>query len=496
MGNDRLLKCLWFLPFLMVAYSFPETGFRFQVAIASATAAAAGCLVIKSAQYRMFSFVTISTLMFMVFYPIAAFLNLMIPSPAVVPRLWPHTDESMWACAYGMLSMALGSSLSRRFDFVSFKFLLRKTPIGVYPKISGRIFNVCLSSIFFLVVIIKIQLGLYYHITIAPYNFSASKYLNLLENLTWIGLCGIFLQFYRYIQTRNLTDLAISAFLFFAAIIAFLPSGSRMQSIGIIPPLFICYYIWEKSFKKKLFLIVTATATLVILTGVIGIYRNNAKVERVSLYSKFEGLLSIAKSEVGFENSVNEPEIDRTGTGQNASINVMIHRISDFVATGKIMSVVPEKFPYRGFEDLETWWQIYLPGFLRPTENVIDFNEGTKMTLKYNVSDGPWTSTPIMIISDLYSRFGWLGIVIGMFVIGFIYAKLDTLLERGNQLHKMIFFFLFLRFCWQLYVSSLLVTFTSVFREALIIYVVAFFIACIARTRMIQSKAESLSTAI
>ena len=56
----------------------------------------------------------------------------------------------------------------------------------------------------------------------------------------------------------------------------------------------------------------------------------------------------------------------------------LIERLSEYVALGRVIEHVPSRMKFSGLEGMDTWWQIVIPGALRPESNKLDFNEPAK----------------------------------------------------------------------------------------------------------------------
>jgi len=459
------LYLIWFVCALTLCYSLTQDSLRFSIAIYASFSCFGAGLVFWSVGYQPYSLVTVATIMFIVSYPFAGIANLFLDTPAVVSRFWPETDKSMLACGVGLTAFALGSYFSK--FTLSRNLLIRKNHCFFIPRPlpTSRYFNCLLFSPYLIAVVIKFFLNIYYHSSISFYDVSFSKFMNLLEIITWVGLTGIFLQLYRFLFTRRGLDLALFFFLLAIAVLIYVPSGSRMQAIGMLPPLIGVYLIWEKGFIRKFFITLLAIAGMFIFIGVLGIYRVLSVSTEASLLEKVQQLISVTAD--FFARS------SESGNDTHEKLSIIVHRVSDFIATGRVISHTPDVFPFRGFGDMVDWWQIAVPGVFRPSNNPLNFNEGTIQTLKYGVSDGPWTSTPIMILSDFFSRGGWPALMLGMLLLGVAYRKLDAFVAGKNDLFRIVFFFLFMRFAWQFYVSSLLLTVTSLVRETVVIYILS-----------------------
>lgn len=457
MANTSFFKKIdcryfWFVPLAMISHLLIGGVEYPQIAIASIAASVLTMLLLSSVNYSCFSSVTIYSLMAFVSYPVAVYANLLLESPAVRPDLWEETGFALSGYIIGVVFMYFGVKVHKFFSRNN-----EKHADDVCVVTSVR-FNFAVASIVLFVVILKLKLGLYYHGSIVSFSGENNGYLNLLEHLSWLSYCGMFLQVYRYIATKSKKDLFFALILVSVPMLAFLPSGSREQAFGYMPLLILFYLYFEKSFKAQVTALSMALLIGVPLMIIVGIYRDIKGVADVSgaeKYAAFQIAASAAQSE----------KID--------SKRIIVGRLSDFVATGRIIAKTPEEFPFSGFTGMEEWWQVFLPGFLRPSSSSLNFTEGAVETQRYRVSNGEWTSTPIMILGDLFRRFDWWGIVCGMFIFGYVLSAIDLILSSQKKVFFIVFGVLFFRFVWRLYVDSLLISFSAFTRDILLVYLVS-----------------------
>lgn len=455
-------KIWWAIPLAMLLYaSFHNEGYRANIAWSAAIAAIACILTIALASYRLASFVTIFCLMTLISYPLAAFANLLSGHPAVREELWVQTDFAMWGCAIGALSMALGVGIQSAYSkwkgsINSAQFNFQLAPIGL---------NFGLFLILPVVAVIKLHLGLYYHSSIQPYNFANQHYLNFLEHLTWIAYSGIFLQMGRFIQTGTLKDglyiLAMAVF----AIFLFLPSGNRVQAIGFLPLLLIAYLSWEPRLRRKIWISCLGVIATMCIFYAMAIYRSIPELDKYDFGEKAVKFIGMLSTPNLIEDKFKEQ---------------FVFRISDYVSTGRIIATTPELHPFRFSEGMGSWWQIMVPGFLRPTGQELNFMEGAETTLKYGVSVDRKSSTPVMFVGDLYSRFGWGGVIGGMLLLGMVLQKLDESCLKSSSFQKIFFFIFFARVVFHLYTDSVLIAFASLTRELVFIYILSYLLGKLA----------------
>lgn len=451
-SRQRPPSAWWLIPALMLLVAvFNLDGYRGAVAWSAVVAAAACVLVITATASPLASFVTIFSVMTLLTYPVAAILNLLLAQPVVRPDLWVQTDLAMWACAVGGLSMAVGVYVAGRRK--QGESALREGGLPIAPVW----FNLGLFGLLPAVVWAKLNLGLYYHSAIQPYNFSAQHYLNSLEHLSWIAYAGIFLQVARFVQTDSRWDGLLAAGMTLIALMLFFPSGNRAQAMGFLPLLLIGYLSWEPSLKRKLWLVCAGSLAILVLFYGMAIYRS-PDLAGHTLPQKVLRSIDASSSSLT----------------DNTRIQFqVVHRLSEYVATARIIATTPSEHSYRLFAGMTDWWQILVPGFMRPKGAELNFMEGAETTLRYGVSENRASSTPVMLLGDLFSRFGWSGIVAGMFLLGFVLKKMDKRVTQGLTVHKVLFFALFVRIVWQLHTHSVLLAFVNLTRELVVVYVIS-----------------------
>ncbi|HOI41306.1 MAG TPA: hypothetical protein PK523_00040 [Elusimicrobiales bacterium] len=402
--------------------------------------------------YRCFSPVAMFSLMAMVSYPIAAYLNLTLDCPIVRADLWAQAPKALAGYVAGVLASAAGVKVWR--------FLHLGKETGHSPKrwITTRSFNFTLVSIVFVVLILRLKLGVYFHSSIASFNFENAAYLNLCEHLIWLAYCGIFLQVYRYTVTHSRNDLGLSVIFMSLPVLLFLPSGSRMRAFGYLPILGMFYLHYERRFRLQVIAVIGVLLVSSFLVVAFDSYRG------------IKGLVDARPEEryLAFRSAIEQAREDR-----HSSIKVLVWRLSDFASTGAIVALTPERFQFRLFEGMSSWWQIFVPGVLRPKDSDFNFGEGANAALDYGISTSESSSSPVMLIGDIYRRFGWSGVLLCMFIAGYLLKSFESRILKENGLFVVVFTVLFYRFLFLLYAGSLLSAFTAVARDVFLIYFIS-----------------------
>jgi hypothetical protein len=318
------------------------------------------------------------------------------------------------------------------------------------------VFSIVIQSIVFFLLL---SMGLYYHSSInEEYALQNIVYLNSLNIAAWVGHAALFLQVYRFYQTGKIMDvmLAVGGVIF--SIVLFVPSGSRGQAFQFIPLLALMFLTLENKYIVKCVAIGLMVVFGLLLTMGMGTYRDFVGQ---GILSEKEGIVPIIEAtRIGMET------LDKSKI-------LIVHRLSDFVATGRIIDYSPDIIPFRGFGDIIDWWQMFLPGAIRP-----DFElamDGARETVRYDVAySTQFGSSPVMIVGDLYGRGGWSIVVIGMVGIGFILGVLDRQFLFQMSPFAVIFFVLYGRHILSVASSSLLNVFIIFTRELILMYVISY----------------------
>ena len=157
----------------------------------------------------------------------------------------------------------------------------------------------------------------------------------------------------------------------------------------------------------------------------------------------------------------------------------VVSRFSDYTAVGRIIADTPDQIPYRGSEQLDKLWQIFVPGFLQLIPERINLNDGADLCDLYGITKSRFMTgtSPAMIIGDLFSRWGWGGVVLGMAVIGFILRQIDLRMLSRWDTFTVLFFVLFGRYVMTIVSSSLVNIVVVLSRELLTMVLVAYFLA-------------------
>ena len=453
-------RLAWILP-AAILFSLPFVPEGYYTILGSTLAAMVACsLAMASVGYSLTSFISLVALTHLLFYPLAVLGNLLLPKPLVRWDLWVTSDLAMWGCALGVLALGLGAFIANHLVRPSRTSLLSSRTV-VLPSFR---FNLFLVLLIVPVVFMMLFLGVYYHSAITDYNFKNNSYRNIIELMLYISHAGIFLQTFRYCRTRLPRDGYWAIAFCLIHIIIFMPSGSRTRALGFTPLLFLAYLSWASTASKKLMVLLSSLVLIPTLIYGIGHYRNIKNVETRSFNEKLDASLLAVYA---------------TGGQEMQAIGSVISRFSDYTIVGRVIAYTPDQIKYRGFEHLDELWEIFVPGFLAVIPDRIDLNDGAVLCDLYNVTTTyrGGGSSPIMIIGDLFTRWGWPGVLLGMAVIGFILRLIDLRILFRWDTFTIIFYVIFGRLIVPLVSTSLVNVFVMFTRDLLLMVLIAYLLA-------------------
>jgi hypothetical protein len=461
-----LSRIVWLIPLVLVFPALLMDG-EGTIVLWSALAAAIACIIaLAVVGYNLTSFVSITAIYHLIIYPLAALGNLLLPEPLVRWDLWIDTYLAMQGCAVGILGLALGAWLAN--------LSLGPQKVHAYGRTlkaptSPRI-NLLIALLIVPVALILGQLGMYYHMAILENSMEAQSWLNLVAIVQYIAYSGIFLQVYRYTRTNSTKDAFWACGLLLMCILIFLPSGSRWSAYGFLPLLLLVFAEWEPSTRKKIVVISGCVVVMLALTSGISAYRNIRGLANVDLEGKYEFALRSTL------NPGASPE-DMFGT--------IISRLSDYVAAGRIIAFTPEPFDFRGAESIENFWQVYVPGFLNIVPDRINLADGIELCDRYGITMAykGGGSSPCMIVGDLFSRWGWPGIFLGMLVIGFVLRQFDLRIFYRWDTFTIIYFVLMARLILTIPAGSLIQFCVTILRDSLVMALIAYVLAQVIETK-------------
>lgn len=406
-------------------------------------------LALHLLEYRLFSITGLFILLQIFSFPFAVFMNLSF-GISVRADLWPETHYAMYACALAIPFFALGCRMART--------AVEKNVAG--NELSTRGASILAWSLIIPSVLILFSAGVYYHGSEAEYNWDSIWMLNAVSYMVMTAYVGVLLQLRRYLKTHSSSDLLLFLLLALGVMLAFLPSGGRLYVIQFLP--FVgAYYLSEyPDVRIRQIFFLAGTAFLVFLVvAVVGV--NRGKYRDADISTRLDAYIETTQ-ELGEQRE----EVRETVTG----------RFSDYAPVGRIVAVFPEVFPYRFFEDMDLWWQIILPGFVRKEmgADAFNFNESTLVTERIGVTGESGGSTGTTLIGDLYSRFGWFGMIISMFIIGFLIQKIENRFLDKTIFGTIFFMIGGLRF---MILGSLFKVFLALTKDLVILLIVCYILS-------------------
>jgi hypothetical protein len=459
---------LWLIPLLLLLAAL-FMGEESAGILWSVLAAATACLIALAAvSYRLTSFVAIVALYHLIVYPLAAWGNLLLPEPTVRADLWLDTARAMQGCAVGMLALALGVWVANCLADP------RQIHTGDHTLAapSAARSNILLALLIIPIALLLVSLGAYYHMVIIEGSTAAQGWSNLISIVQYIAYSGLFLQVYRYTRTNSRTDAFWAGALALLCILVFLPSGSRYSAFGFLPLLLLAFSEWGPDWKKKIVIIGGSILVMLALTSGISSYRSIKGIDRANLEEKYSVAL----------NSTLNPRSDQTDPWA-----VIIGRMSDYTAAGRIIAFTPDNLDFRGAEALESLWQIFVPGFLNILPDRINLADGAELCDRYWITKSykGYGSSPCMIIGDLYSRWGWPGIFLGMLVIGFVLRQIDLRIFYRWETFTIIYFVLMGRLILSIGGGSLIQVCVTLFRDSLAMAAIAYLLAYVIKLKKV-----------
>jgi oligosaccharide repeat unit polymerase len=216
---------------------------------------------------------------------------------------------------------------------------------------------------------------------------SLTNYLSLSLNFM---IPGVTLLFGYFIKTKKGLLWFIGFFLI--AIGLFTTMGFRFRIVLLVVSIGITYYLVLRK-RPNLLVIVPSLFVFISVMGFIGTTRKYGRGLDLSKTEK--------RSKSNFASGLEEAKI--------------------FQTSGAVIDLTPDKIPYAGFEPLISTILFPIPKAIYADKNSADyvFNALNKI---YGKVRG--RGAAFMMYAEYYLAFGWLGIAVGSFVIGWIYKRL------------------------------------------------------------------------
>jgi hypothetical protein len=463
-------RIYWVLVLAFIWYSIKGTANTPEFLLPVGCALVAGGIAIAAGGYRWNSFVVILAVAHVVAFPIGAWiiLTLNAASPWIEPDIWATTPLGMWAMVTGMTGLAIGAVLARiRVSAV------QHDPPRDSTLLTPQSFNVALTLLVIPVVMIYLSLGVYYHkdaVGIDQYDFANASDFGFVGYLMMLSYVGTVLQLRRFMLTRLSADRWAAIVAVIVPFVALLPSGSRATTFLGITIAAIAYLAWESNPRIKWMMLIGGGAAFLVLVPMMETYR---------LTAQNEGDLSFAQRvQLAWRFTHTSSDVPDDPAGDLAS-GMLGRRLSDHHSVGYIIDVVPSAFPHRGTAGMTQFPFYLVPTLLRPA-TTLNYNYDAERMQDYGFRTDTGGSSPMMLIGELYDRFAWTGIFLGMVLMGFVLARLDRILTRGD-VRSTILWVLFAQGVISVHTYSLLKIFTLATRQAAIFIVLAILLERVAR---------------
>jgi hypothetical protein len=429
----------------------------------------AGGVAMAAAGYRWDSFVVVVAVAHIVAFPIGAWivLSLNTPSPWIEQDIWATTPFGMWAMVAGMAGLAAGALIAR------FRGSVAKTEAIASPSLTPRAFNLALTCLVIPVVMIYLSLGIYYHkdaIGIEQYDFSNASDFGFVGYLMILSYVGTVLQLRRFMLTKLPADRWAAIAAIVIPFVAMLPSGSRATTFLGLTIAAVAFLAWESKAGVRWLVLLGGGAAFLFLVPIMETYRLTAQNEGDL---SFAGRVELAARFTRWNQDSPDDPVPDLARG------MLGRRLSDHHSVGYIMDVVPSAFPFRGSAGMTQFPLYLIPTLLRPA-TTLSYNYDADIMQDYGFRTDIGGSSPMMLIGELYDRFGWWGIFVGMFAVGFALARLDRLIARGT-IRSTILWVFFLQGVISMHTYSLLKIFTLATRQAAIFVILALIIDRTAR---------------
>lgn len=461
-------KIYWLFVLLCGLYAiFGEINTPAYVLPTIAALVAAG-LVLHKVKYSWMSFVSIFTLAHVIAYPVGIMLVLSLTSPtlAIESEIWETTPLGLWAMVVGMCGLILGIILTRLRLFPSH---IHSAPQSREAILTPVWFNMGLTLLIVPVVVIYINAGIYYHSNVTgidAYNFANANSLGFVGYLVYITYGGLVLQIRRYLSTKLMRDLKYALFCTLLPLFVMLPSGSRANTM-IIGVIALIYFLHMET-RVKLKYLVFSLSIILFLSLTLSIEAYRLLGLKGNSISFFEQITSVIKTL-----STSDNKADTTKTENEISRAILGRRLSDIHSSGYLVSIIPENFPHRGFNGMLDFPYYLLPTVFRP-EVDLDYNyDAVLMADTYQFRSDTGGSSPMMIIGELYERFGWPGIFLGFACIGFLLKRLDRWVSANTIKGTLIWAMLFYAVV-NMHTYSLLKIFTLTTRQLIIFMLIVY----------------------
>ena len=315
-------------------------------------------------------------------------------------------------------------------------FLSNRNKISTGPY-HPKLMPICIFFLFLLAVVILLRWsnGILFHIAINPeYNLNAAAVENIVKILT--SACIVPPLLLIIFNRINVVAVRTGFFLIFIFIFIHIPTGLR--SATLIPLVaFIITGIFYRVLSLK---IILPTAIILILSVIL---QGNIRVDQK----------------------------DRSFDIQDNAI-LFVTRMSDLRNTGLMVDLMDQKYLARGFDNLDNYYLCYMPNILRSfTDIQCNYNESTQFTEEIGVAPS-WSSEPITLIGDSFTRFRAFGLILVGILFGFLIFLNDKMIRSFKEPIRAVYFIILFQLTFSIYSASIINMLLILTRDSLILFII------------------------
>lgn len=270
------------------------------------------------------------------------------------------------------------------------------------------------TSFYFIGLSMQITLGIYWHAAVLRHQTNLSYIVYLLTELGLLGTVVAAILQYEMKSKKwyNIRWLLVIVMFLLSAL-----SGKGGTSAFLLILQIYIEFLYRRSFSiKKIFfilLIFLSFVPAVMYYRALDPFRiaDQSWLGRTKLFVNY-GVGSILKKEKTWEYS---------------PIDLFALRAFEGGTAGRIIAMTPSSIRFAYLDDLEGLLFIWIPRSIFPSKPRLD--DGAFISAEYGVGAIGGGTAPPMLIGDLYRRGGYVGILLGMAIMGLIVAKITKFLD-------------------------------------------------------------------
>lgn len=365
---------------------------------------------------------------FSIFYPVTWLIGYIFADSIFIMDFY---IKALWAFSLFIFSFI--------FAYCSFSWLFNlRVKLGgnvghAIPRIKTMysMFLVLLTIVIFL----RWYNGVLFHVAINPnYNFNAGSIENIVKILT--SLCvvpSILLIIFGHGKAIYSRHSYIMLLIF---VLVHIPTGLR--SATIIP--LVAFFLIGAIYGSLRFKSIVIGASLMIFSIIL---QGNIRVDA-----------------------------DDRSTNLDDNTLLLVHRISDLRNTGLMIDLIDNTYQTRWFSNLDNFILCYPPNLVRSVLNIpCDTGESTKFTYQIGVA-AEYSSEPITIIGDAFSRFRTIGICIIGALFGLLVCFVDWMISKLRTEVAIVYFVVFSQLVFSVYSASLLNMLLIFTRDSILLFII------------------------